>query len=52
MLGARPLDMHGRPAMLLLLPGETAEAVVAVVVEPGCSNAHTGLLAKSVVTRT
>jgi hypothetical protein len=26
--------------------------VVAVVVEPGCSSAHTGLLAKSVVTRT
>lgn len=51
-LGARPLDMRGRPAMLLLLPGETAEAVVAVVVEPGCSGAHTGLLAKSVVTRT
>ncbi|MGZ5378443.1 MAG: hypothetical protein ACXWD8_10605 [Mycobacterium sp.] len=51
-LGARPLEMHGRPAMLLLLPGETAEAVVAVVVEPGCSGAHTGLLAKSVVTRT
>lgn len=51
-LGARPLDMHGRPAMLLLLPGETAELVVAAVVEPGCSSAHTGLLAKSVVTRT
>jgi len=51
-LGARPLDMHGKPAMLLLLPAETAEAVVAVVVEPGCRNAHTGLLARSVVTRT
>lgn len=51
-LGARPLDMHGRPAMLLLLPGETAEEVAAVVVEPGCSSAHTGLLAKSAITRT
>jgi len=51
-LGARPLDMHGRPAILLLLPGETDDAVVAMVVEPGCSNAHTGLLAKRVVTRT
>jgi hypothetical protein len=51
-LGARPLDMHGRPAVLMLLPGESPEAVVAVVVEPNCSGAHTGLLAKAVVTRT
>lgn len=51
-LGARPLDMHGQPAVLMLLPGETPEAVVAVVVEPGCNGAHTGLLAKSFVTRT
>jgi hypothetical protein len=50
-LGARPLEMHGRPAMLLLLPGETAEDVVAAVVEPGCSSAHTGLLARSVIIR-
>ena len=51
-LGARPLDMHGQPAVLMLLPGETPEAIVAVVVEPGCNGAHTGLLAKSSVTRT
>ena len=51
MLGARPLDMHGRPAVLMLLPGDTPEAVVAVVVEPDCNAAHTGLLAKTVVTR-
>lgn len=51
-LGARPLDMHGRPAVLMLLPGDTPDDVVAVVVEPGCNGAHTGLLAKSSVTRT
>jgi hypothetical protein len=51
-LGARPLNMHGRPAVLLLFPGETSETVAAVAVEPNCSRAHTGLLAKAVVSRT
>jgi hypothetical protein len=44
--------MHGQPAVLMLLPGDSPETVVAVVVEPGCSGAHTGLLAKVLVTRT
>lgn len=51
-LGARPLDMRGQPGVLLLLPGESPDDVVAVVVEPGCSGVHTGLLAKSLVSRT
>ncbi|MBY0287933.1 MAG: hypothetical protein K2X52_12360 [Mycobacteriaceae bacterium] len=51
-LGARPLDMRGQPGVLLLLPGDSPDDVVAVVVEPGCSGAHTGLLAKSLVSRT
>ena len=50
-LGARPLDMFGRPAVLILLPGKTATTVLAIVVEPNCSRAHTGLLADTVVTR-
>jgi hypothetical protein len=50
-LGGRPLDMHGKPAVLMLLPGDTPEAVVAVAVEPGCNAVHTGLLAKDTVTR-
>jgi hypothetical protein len=50
-LGARPVDMHGRPGVLMLLPGDTPKAVVALVVEPNCSSAHTGLLADTVVTR-
>jgi hypothetical protein len=51
-LGARPLDMAGRSAVLMLLPGDTPELVVALVVDPRCSGAHTGLLASTVVTRT
>jgi hypothetical protein len=50
-LGARPLDMHGRPAVLLLLPGDTPEAVVAKVVDLNCSATHTDLLAATVVSR-
>jgi hypothetical protein len=50
-LGGRPLDMQGTPAVLMLLPGDAPDAVVAVVVEPGCNAAHTGLLAKDTVTR-
>jgi hypothetical protein len=50
-LGGQPLDMHSKPAVLMLLPGDTPEAVVAVVVEPGCNAARTGLLARDTVTR-
>ncbi|HJT94337.1 MAG TPA: hypothetical protein VJ777_20765 [Mycobacterium sp.] len=50
-LGARTLDMFGRPAVLMLVPGETPTTVLALVVEPNCSRAHTGLLADTVVTR-
>jgi hypothetical protein len=50
-LGARPVDVNGRLGVLMLLPGDTATAVVALVVEPNCDAAHTGLLANTVVTR-
>jgi hypothetical protein len=50
-LGARPVDMSGRPAVLMVLPGDIPKTVVALVVEPNCSSAHTGLLANRVVTR-
>ncbi|MEN3317335.1 MAG: hypothetical protein V7643_736 [Mycobacterium sp.] len=50
-LGARPVDMQGRPAVLMLLPADTPRMVVAVVVEPDCNPAHTGLLANTLVTR-
>jgi hypothetical protein len=50
-LGAQPVDMHGRPGVLMLMPGDTPHAIVALVVEPNCSSAHTGLLADTLVTR-
>lgn len=50
-LGARPVDMHGRPAVVMLLPADTPRTVLVVVVEPGCNSAHTGLLANTLVTR-
>jgi anti-sigma factor RsiW len=50
-LGARPLDTRGQPAVLLLLPADTPRMVLAVVVEPDCSSGHTGLLANTLVTR-
>jgi hypothetical protein len=50
-LGARPVDMDGRPGVLLLMPGNTAKAVAALIVDPNCNSAHTGLLADTVITR-
>jgi hypothetical protein len=50
-LGARPVDMHGRPAVLMVLPADTPGMVLALVVEPDCNAAHTGLLANTLVTR-
>lgn len=50
-LGARPLDIGGRPAILLLLPGDARGAVIALAVAPNCSSADTGLLADTTVTR-
>ncbi|MCV7221184.1 hypothetical protein H7I95_09705, partial [Mycolicibacterium elephantis] len=50
-LGARPVDVSGRAAVLLLLPGDTDSSVVAVVVPPTCTAAHTGLLARTALHR-
>jgi hypothetical protein len=50
-LGARPVDMHGRPGVLMLLPADTPGMLHALVVEPDCNAAHTGLLANTLVTR-
>jgi anti-sigma factor RsiW len=50
-LGARPVDMNGRPAVLIVLPADTPRTVIALVVEPDCNAAHSGLLANTLVTR-
>ena len=50
-LGARPIDIAGHPAVLLLLPGDAPGAVKAVAVAPTCSAANTGLSADRIVTR-
>jgi hypothetical protein len=50
-LGAQPVDMHGRPAVLMVLAADTPGPVLVLVVEPGCNSAHTGLLASTRVTR-
>lgn len=49
--GARPVDIAGTPAVLLVLPGDTAGAVVAVAVPTYCSAARTGRLAETRVSR-
>jgi hypothetical protein len=50
-LGARPVDMHGRPAVLMVLAADTPRTLLALVVEPDCNSAHSGLLANALVTR-
>jgi hypothetical protein len=50
-LGARPIDIAGHPAVLLVLPGDGPGDVQALAVAPTCSAANTGLSADRIVTR-
>jgi hypothetical protein len=50
-LGARPIEIAGHPAVLLVLPGDAPDDVKAVAVAPTCSAANTGLSADRIVTR-
>jgi hypothetical protein len=50
-LGARPLQVAGRPGILLLLPGAGPDQMAAVAVAPSCTAARTGLLAQTVLSR-
>jgi hypothetical protein len=50
-LGARPVEVSGRPAVLLLLPGDTPDRLTVLAVAPNCSAADTGLLADTAVGR-
>jgi hypothetical protein len=51
MLGARPIDIAGHPAVLLVLPGDAPGDVKAVAVAPTCSAANTGLSADRMLTQ-
>ena len=48
-LGGRRLEVFGRSAVLLLFPAGAPDQIRAVVVEPTCTAAHTGLLADTVL---
>jgi hypothetical protein len=50
-LGAGRIDMRGRPALMLLLPGAADDEIVVMVVDHQCNAAHTGLLANTTITR-
>jgi hypothetical protein len=50
-LGAQPIEIAGRAAMLLVLSGDTSGTVTALAVAPTCSSLNTGLLADRVVNR-
>jgi hypothetical protein len=50
-LGARPVEVSGRPAVLLVLPGDIPDRLTALAVAPNCSAADTGLLASTAVAR-
>jgi hypothetical protein len=50
-LGARPVEVGGRPAVLLLLPADAPGALLAVAVAPTCSSVDTGLSADRTVHR-
>ena len=50
-LGGRQLEVSGRPAVLLLIPGEAPGQIVALAVEPACSAVDTGLLAERALRR-
>ncbi|CAN5367710.1 hypothetical protein BH09ACT8_BH09ACT8_04930 [soil metagenome] len=50
-LGATPVQINTRPAVLLVLDGDSSDMVTALAVAPNCSSAGTGLLADTAVPR-
>lgn len=50
-LGAQPIEIAGRTAVLLVLSGDIAGTMTALAVAPTCSSLNTGLLADRVVDR-
>ncbi|OBA81832.1 hypothetical protein A9W99_12775 [Mycobacterium sp. 1164966.3] len=50
-LGARPVEVNSRPAVLLVLPGDTPQDLAVFAVGLNCSAVDTGLLASTQVPR-
>jgi hypothetical protein len=50
-LGAQPIEINGLPAVLLVLPGDTPDALAVLVVSGNCNSADTGLVTDTVVRR-
>ncbi len=50
-MGARPVAIAGRPAIVLVLPGDTSGTLTALAVPPTCSSVNTGLLADRTIDR-
>lgn len=50
-LGAHQVEINGRPAVVLVLPGDTPDTLAALAVAPTCSSVNTGLLADRKVNR-
>lgn len=50
-LGARTLEVDGRPAIVLVLPGDQPDLLIGVTVAANCSAVDTGLIADTTVRR-
>ncbi|WP_454561715.1 hypothetical protein [Mycobacterium haemophilum] len=50
-LGAQLIDVNARPAVLLVLPGDTPDKLAVFAVTPYCSAVNTGLLATTGIPR-
>ncbi|AQT83200.1 hypothetical protein B1R94_29135 [Mycolicibacterium litorale] len=50
-LGAERMQIDGQPAVVLVLPGDRPELLVAVAVAANCSSVDTGLIADTTVRR-
>ena len=51
MLGRHRCSLAGRPAIVLVLPGDRAADLVALAVAPNCSAVSSALIAQTTVTR-
>jgi len=50
-LGGEPVNINGRAAVLLVLPGNTPQELAALVVPLNCNSADTGLIADTRIPR-